>query len=154
MATRRACKTHRCGKWVRKRYAGILSRRRNLYVPSVLQAASLQVCGLCMLREVRGTMLSQCRLISWWTPHTPMVKRLSCLPSKQAAGVRLPFGVHNPLIHMCPFLTSSRRLSKIVACLEQELESLCYLRTVIATPNEMASMTAICIPSCECCSCI
>src|ERR1700734_784329 len=24
---------------------------------------------------------------------TPMVKRLSCLPSKQAAGVRLPFGV-------------------------------------------------------------
>ena len=25
--------------------------------------------------------------------ETPMVKRLSCLPSKQAAGVRLPFGV-------------------------------------------------------------
>lgn len=25
--------------------------------------------------------------------QTPMVKRLSCLPSKQAAGVRLPFGV-------------------------------------------------------------
>jgi hypothetical protein len=27
---------------------------------------------------------------------TPMVKRLSCLPSKQAARVRLPFGVLHP----------------------------------------------------------
>jgi hypothetical protein len=35
---------------------------------------------------------------------TPMVKRLSCLPSKQAARVRLPFGVLHP--EYCIFFLS------------------------------------------------
>lgn len=41
--------------------------------------------------------------------ETPMVKRLSCLPSKQAAGVRLPFGV---LVHVGRFLLCDALLAQ------------------------------------------